>query len=221
MAIFDDSNDLDEPLHDPENLRRRSPLFIFIAAVAALCVTAALLGGYYYLRRKHAAETLARQQQEQQQQQQQSGTAKPVASPEVKIYENQAMPKGAQVLIGGTVQNISGAPLADLSVELELTRRADNSAETRTLALAPKDLAPDEQGRYSLTVLSRDYKRARILRVKSGARSNEVAFTTAPGTQRPPGPSQQTPKTIIVNRPPPRSSNSDFINTPDNPTKVP
>jgi hypothetical protein len=211
------SEKLDAAIHDPEELRSRSrsPLFFIVAVLAALAATSLLLGGYFYLRSRHAAQTLASEQK-----QQGAAPAKPVAQPEVKVFEDQGMIKGAQVIVGGTVQNISNARLADVSLELELTRRADNATETRTLALAPKDLAPSEQGKYSLTVLSRDYKRARILRVKSGARANEVAFTTAPGNQRPAGPPQQGNKTIIVNRPAPRDANGDFINTPDTPTTI-
>ncbi len=215
MSGINDPQNTDAVIHDPEELRRRSPLFFIVAVLIGLALTAGLLGGYFYLRSRHAAETLAQQQQ----QQQQAAPAKPVAPPELKIFEDQAMIKGRQVVIAGTAQNISNAPLADLSVELELIRRSDNSTETRSLPLVPKDLAQNEQGRYSLTVLSRDWKKARVLRVRSGSRSNDVAFTTAPGAQRPPGPPQQTPKTIIVNRP--KTGNDGFINTPDNPVKVP
>jgi hypothetical protein len=209
----------DAAIHDPEELRgrSRSPLFFVIAFLAALLVTSLLLGGYFILRSRHAQQTLEAQKQQEQQAQAQ---AKPAPQPELKIYEDQAMIKGAQVVVGGTVENISKAPLTDISLELELTRRANGATESRTLALTPKDLAPGEQGKYSLTVLSRDYKRARILRVKSGARSDELAFATAQGNQRPAGPPQQNTKTIIVNRPAPRDGNGDFINTPDTPTTI-
>lgn len=214
MSTLNRSSELDAVIHDPEELRSRSrsPLFFVVAVLAGLIVTAVLLGGYYYLRSRHAAQTLVSEQQ-------QSAPVNRAVQPEVKIFEDQAVIKGAQVLIGGTLQNVSNATLADLSLELELTRRTDYAKEARTIPLAPKDLAPNEQGRYSLTLLSRDFKQVRVVRVMSGARANEVAFVTAPGAQRPPGPPPQTNKTIIVNRP--RTSNGDFINTPDNPTKVP
>jgi hypothetical protein len=216
MSITDNSiEELDAAIHDPEELRSRSrsPLFFVVALAAALVVTTALLGGYFYLRSRHAAQTRASEQQS-------AAPAKPVIQPEVKIFEDQAMIKGAQVTVGGVVENISKAALSDVSLELELTRRADGSTESRTVALAPKDLAPGEQGKYSLTVLSRDYRRARVVRVKSGTRSSEIAFATAPGNQRPAGPPQQSNKTIIVNRPAPRDANGDFINTPDTPTTI-
>lgn len=216
MSIINRTQELDTAaIHDPEELRSRSrsPLFFLVAMLAGLAVAAALLGGYFILRSRHAAQTLATEQQ-------QSAPARPVVQPEVKIFEDQAMIKGAQVVLGGTVQNISSASLSDISLELELTRRADGSTESRTIAIAPKDLAPGAEGKYALTVLSRDYKRARILRVKSGARAGEIAFATAPGNQRPSGPPQSNTKTIIVNRPAPRDGNGDFINSPDNPTTI-
>jgi hypothetical protein len=216
MSITDNSvEELDAAIHDPEELRSRSrsPLFFVVALAAALVVTTALLGGYFYLRSRHAAQARVSEQQS-------TAPAKPVIQPEVKIFEDQAIIKGAQVIVGGAVENISKAALSDLSLELELTRRADGSTESRTVALTPKNLASGEQGKYSLTVLSRDYKRARVVRVKSGARSSEIAFATAPGNQRPAGPPQQSNKTIIVNRPAQRDANGDFINTPDNPTTI-
>jgi hypothetical protein len=215
MPTINESFEQEAAIHDPEELRSRSrsPLFFVAAFAAALIFTAALLGGYFYLRSRHAAQTLASQQQS-------AAPNKPVPQPEVKIFEDQAMIKGAQVVVGGTVQNISNAALSDLSLELELTRRADGSTESRTIALAPKNLGPGEQGKYALTVLSRDFKRAKVVRVKSSARTGEIAFATAPGNQRPAGPPQQTNKTIIVNRPAPRDGNGDFINSPDNPTTI-
>ncbi|HEX8175235.1 MAG TPA: hypothetical protein VF543_08955 [Pyrinomonadaceae bacterium] len=215
MSSINKPEEFDAVIHDPEELRgrSRSPLFFVIAFATAFALTAALVGGYFYLRSRHTAQTLAVQQQS-------AAPAKPVIQPDIKIFEDQAMIKGAQVIIGGTVENISKATLSDLSLELELTRRVDGSTESRMLALTPKNLAPGEQGKYSLTVFSRDFKRARVVRVKSGASGNELAFTSLPGSQRPAGPPQQSNKTIIVNRPTPRDGNGDFINTPDNPTTI-
>lgn len=215
MSTINKSEEFDAVIHDPEELRSRSrsTLFFVVAFAAAFALTAALVGGYLYLRSRHTAQTLASQQQS-------AAPVKPVIQPEIKVFEDQAMIKGAQVIIGGTVQNISKAALSDLSLELELTRRADNSTESRTLSLTPKDLAPGEQAKYSLTVFSRDFKRARVVRLKSGAKGGEIAFTSAPGNQRPAGPPQQNNRTVIVNRPAPRDGNGDFINTPDNPTTI-
>jgi hypothetical protein len=199
--------------HDFETESRRSPLFLIISAFCALAVTGGLLAGYMYLQRRHAERTRATQQAMA------TPEKPPAIPPQAQIYEDEAMLKGAQAIIGGTVRNISNQTLADLSVELELTRRQDGSNEQRILPLEPKNLAPDQQGRFSLSVLKRDYRSAHVVRLKSGAGSAEVAFKTAPGAQRPP---ERTPDTtVIVNQSAPRkNTGEEFINTPDNPATI-
>jgi hypothetical protein len=201
--------------HDFETERRRSPLFLIISAFCALAVTGGLLAGYMYLQRRHAERTRAMQQA-------MAPPEKPPAiPPRAQVFEDEAMLKGAQAVIGGTVRNISNETLSDLSVELELTRRKDGSNERRTLALVPKDLAPDQQGRYSLSVLKRDYRSAHLVRLKSGAGAAEIAFKTAPGAQRPPESPPKATETVIVNQSAPRKgSGEEFINTPDNPGTI-
>jgi hypothetical protein len=216
MSSIKSSREFDAVIHDPEELRGRSPFFFLIGFLLALGLTAALVGGYFYLRSRHAAQTLATEQQ-----QKNAAAEKPLPKPEVRIFEDQAKIKGAQALLEGTVENISSAPMNDLSIELQLIpRMADARAVRRTLALTPKDLAPGERGQYSLTVLSRDYKQARVVSVKSSSRAGEIAFATAPGAQRPAGPPASNNKTVIINRPSPKNSNGDFINSPDNPTTI-
>jgi Tfp pilus assembly protein PilN len=205
-------SDMTFETNDTEEERRRSPLFFLIAFIAALAVTASLLLGYMYLRRRHAEQTLTAQQTNQ------TANSKPIVPAKVQVYEDEAMIKGGKALIGGTLHNISQETFSDLSVELELTRRKDNSKEKRTLKIEPKDLAPDQQGRYSLSVLSRDYKSARLTAIRSGASASEIAFHTAAGARRPPEKIQ--PKTVIVNRPPPRKPGEEFLNTPNNPVTV-
>lgn len=194
---------------------KRSKLTLIIAMVCALAITAALFGGYLFLRRRHAQNELARQQAEGSSQTKQTGP------PQLQVYEDDAMLKGGQATISGTVVNISSENVTDISIELELRRRGKSGTEVRALPLSPKDLTPEQQGRYTLTVQTRDFSNARLLRIKSGARPNEIVFKTAPGAQRPPEPPPQTNKTVIVPRPTPRKGEEEFINTPDNPAKVP
>jgi hypothetical protein len=157
------------------------------------------------LRREQAAQTPA---------------AKPVPSPEVQLFVDEAMIKGSQAVLAGTLQNISQEKLSDITVELELKRRKDGALETRTLPLEPRDLAPDAQGRYALTVPSGEYRESRVLHIKTSSRAHEVAFKTAPGAQRPPE-RPQASKTIVVAPSPRRGKGEEFINTPDNPVAVP
>jgi hypothetical protein len=197
-----------------ETETRRSPIILIAAVVCALAITGGLFTGYLYLRRRHAANELARQQAET------PPTQKPTGPPLLQVYEDDALIKGSQAMIGGTLVNISPEDLTDLTVELELHQRKGGGKETRSLPVTPKDLTPQQQGRYTLTVLSRDYSYARLIRIKSNARPTEVVFKSAPGTQRPPEPPPQS-KTVIVPRPTPRKGEEEFINTPDKPARVP
>ncbi|HEV2914008.1 MAG TPA: hypothetical protein VGX92_12070 [Pyrinomonadaceae bacterium] len=194
---------------------KRSPITLVIALCCALAVTGALFAGYYFLRRRHAESQRAMQQT------QAGATSRPTGPPLIQVYEDDAMLKGAQATVGGTVVNISSENLTDILVDVELRRRKDAGVETRSLPLVPKDLAPNQQGRYTLTLLSRDYRHARLLRIKSKEHADEIIFKSAPGAQRPPEPPPQSNKTVIVPRPSPRKGKEEFINTPDNPARVP
>lgn len=190
----------------------RSTKTIVLAVVCALALTAGLFAAYMILRKRHAEQAHAQEQLL-------NPPPTPTASPEIQAFVDDAMIRGHQTLLGGTLQNISNKKIADLSVEISLKRRKDGTAEVRTLTVEPKDLEPNQQGRYSLTVLAQDYSGARLLHVKSSSANGEIAFRTAPGAQRPPErlPQSQT----IVQRPSPRAKGDEFINTPDNPAKVP
>ncbi|HEX8653127.1 MAG TPA: hypothetical protein VF708_20080 [Pyrinomonadaceae bacterium] len=209
-----DYQEASSELNDFEVERRRSPLFLIISALCALAVTGSLLAGYLYLQRRNAEQERARQQA-------MTPPEKPVIPPQAQVYEDEAMLKGAQAIIGGTVNNISKETLSDISVQLELIRRNDGTTEKRTLPLVPKDLAPNQQGRYTLSVLKRNYRGAHLVGISSGAGSNAIAFKTAPGAQRPPEAPPKATETIIVNKPAPRKgSGEEFINTPDDPGKI-
>ena len=197
-----------------ETEARRSPFILIAAVLCALAITAGLFAGYLYLRRRHAENELARQQA------QTPPASKPSGPPLLQVYEDDALIKGSQAMIGGTLVNISAENLTDLAVELELHKRKGGDKETRTLPVTPKDLTPQQQGRYTLMVMSRDYSYARLVRIKSSARPAEVAFKSAPGAQRPPEPPPQS-KTVILPRPTPRKGEEEFINTPDKPARVP
>jgi hypothetical protein len=205
--LLDDSTDL--PEEEQASYGRR----VAVGVLCAILFTAAVLGGYLYLRNRHARETAARELAE-------AREIKPVVPPKAHIYVDDAMIKGPQTIIGGTVQNISAEPLSDLSVEINLTKRKDGFTETKVIPVDPHDIAPGEQGRYSFTITAQDYSAARVLGLKSGdlKAQIQIPFNTLPGAQRPP---EKPPegKTIMVSRPRPRGE--EFLNTPDNPAKVP
>ncbi|MGH9903915.1 MAG: hypothetical protein ACRD68_19060, partial [Pyrinomonadaceae bacterium] len=86
------------------------------------------------------------------------------------------MLKGPQAIIGGIVHNTTEERLEGLAVELELKGRKNGANETRTLKVAPQDLGPGEKGRYSISVASRDWSGARIVRLRGDNRPEDIAF---------------------------------------------
>ncbi|HKQ99365.1 MAG TPA: hypothetical protein VJT09_01755 [Pyrinomonadaceae bacterium] len=197
----------------PEGRRGRSSLIKIVSIVLALAITATMLIGFLVWRKRH--EELVGVAPEAK-----TKTAHTVLPAKVQIFMDEAVRKGSEALIGGTVQNISGENLSNLTVEIELAHRKDAGTEVRVLNVEPGDLAPDQKGRYSLT-LTGNYRSWKLLRIKSGASSNEIGFKTAPGAPRPVERAPETTRTIVVGRPSSPKTGEEFINTPDNPSKIP
>jgi hypothetical protein len=195
---------------------RSGPIWI-ISILAAVAVTAALLLGYLIWRKRHAEQ----QQQVITHHAPKADGTRPQLPVKVRVLLDEPIRKGPEVIIGGTVQNRSGENLSEVAVEFELTHKRDDSTETRVLGVEPKALGPGQEGKYSLT-LAGDYSRMKLLRVVTGAEPREVGFSTAPGAKRPFESPRQTTKTIVVN-PPGKSTKEgeEFINTPDNPSRIP
>lgn len=176
--------------------------------VCALFMLAALLAGCQAFSRQHAGSQPAASELK---------TTNRTA--QAQIVEDEPMLKGSQAVIGGAVRNLSDGKLEGLSIELELRRRTDGSTEVRQASLAPDTLAPGEEGRYALSVPSREWGNARILRLKSSALAADIVYQSVPGAKRPPEriPDRQT-KMVVVPRSKPKGE--EFINTPDNPEKI-
>ncbi len=175
----------------------------------AVCVAALLLAGC-----QASSPQNARHNQEAPQ------TGKSDITAQAQIFEDEAMLKGSQAVIGGTVRNISESKFEGLDVEIELIRRRGGGTEARRVALTPSALAPGEEGRYALTVPSREWGNARILRLHSATLSADIVYRTAPGAKRPPERIADRQPTIVV-VPRPKRQGEEFINTPDNPEKIP
>lgn len=190
--------------------RDRSPIIKTVSILLAIAVTASLLVGFLIWRRNHEASVGIQPKPQPKQ-------AKAALPAKVQIYMDEAVRKGPEAIIGGTIQNISGENLTNLAVEIELSHRKDDGTELRTLNVEPRELAPDQKGRYSLT-LTGDFRSFKLLRIKTDA--DEIGFKAAPGAQRPVERAPEN-RTIIVNRPSPPKQGEEFINTPDNPAKIP
>ena len=193
----------------------RQPVWFKVAAVLSACaVTAALFAGYTLLHQRQAqrAQTLTQTAGQQQ--------PAPAASPQVLVLQDEARLKGTQAILGGTVRNLSPAPLADLHIELELRRRASGALETRLSPLQPSVLEPGAEGRFSLFVTSREWSGSRVVRVLDQAHEQAIAFKLEPGTRRPPERTTSGGTKVVV-VPRPRTTGDGFINTPDTPIAIP
>ena len=174
-----------------------------IGAGAALLITALVFTGYTLLRKRHA----------------ESAPPAPVAevrqAPKLLVMVDEALLQGGKTILGGTVKNTSNEKIDGLSVELELKRRSDASVETQLIALQPAQLEPQQEGRYSLQLKAQDYSSAKLIGLK--ASSGVVPYTTAAGLKRPP--ERLESKTVVVGKP--SSKSGEFLNSPDNPARVP
>ena len=140
--------------------------------------------------------------------------------PAANILIDDAMLAKPYAIIGGTVKNVGGERLENLSVEIELRRRDDGTTQRREVAVEPADLDPGKQGKYSLKVLSDEWSSSRVVSLRGGAARREVAFKSLPGAKRPP--EKIGGNVVIVKTPSRKKANGEeFINTPDNPVKVP
>lgn len=184
-----------------------------IAIISAIAVTAIVIAGYTYLRRRHNQQVQALAAQAQAQN---DDPNVPKGPAKAHIWVDEALLKGGQTTIGGTVKNISNEKLSGIAVGLELRRRKDASLEQISAPIEPSALEPQQEGRYMLKLAAADYSSVRLINLRTGD-SSLIAYTTSPGQKRPP--EKIEPKVVIVPRPP--SKGGEFLNSPDNPARVP
>jgi hypothetical protein len=183
-----------------------------LAVLCALLVTAIVFAGYTYLRKRSAQQRLAAIAA-----QAPPASVIPKGPAKAHIMVDEALLKGGQTIIGGAVRNISAEKLTGLTVALELRRRKDGSLEQTSVTVEPRDLELDQEGRYELKLPAQQYISVRLVGLKGGAESAPLAYTTASGQKR--LPERLEPKVVIV----PRSGakGGEFLNSPDNPARVP
>jgi hypothetical protein len=204
-------------LEENFNEGRRSVLPKIIAVVCALAVGVGVLVGYGFLRRRYAQQQLAKAEEARRAQEALAPTNVPKGPAKVHILVDDALLKGPQTEVRGSVKNISRENLSGLSVELEFRRRKDGLTDLMSIPLDPPQLAPDQEGRYSVILQTRDYGSARLVGVRTSVNSNLIAHISSPGQKRPP--ERLEPKIIIVQRP--SSGREEFLNSPDKPARVP
>ena len=201
---------INDPFHQEDVIarERESGKRKVLAVVCAVAVTAILLAGYVYFRKFHAQEVIAK------------STPPPVVESGPKgpplahvVIDEPSLSKGTTT-IGGVVKNISRQDLTGLSVVIELRRRKDSGVEETLLPVTPAQLQPEQEGSYSLKVSALDYASIRLAGLK--ADSTLIAYNSSQGKKR--TPERLEPRTIVVKR---TGRPGEFINTPDNPGRVP
>lgn len=197
---------------DSELLHEEKPSFgrKLIAGLLALLFTAAVLSAFLYFRNRHVRDVSELQQRE-------ALTNVPRGPVKAHILMDEAISKGGQTTIAGTVKNISHETLSGLAVELELKSRAGRSLERMQVPLNPAQLEQNQEARYLLKLPTQNFGAVRLVSLTAEPNATQLAFTTAVGQKRPL--EKIEPKVVVVPRP--RSKGGEFLNSPDNPARVP
>ena len=202
---------INDPFHPEEAIAREkeSSRRKLLGVVCAVGVTAILLAGYGYIRTYHAQKVI-------------ENTPPPVVETGPKgpalahvVVDEPTIEKG-MTTIGGVVKNISKQELSGIQVVIELRRRKDSGLEESLLPVSPAQLQPDQEGVYSMKAPVQDFASIRLIGVKADPQSNLIAYSSAPGKKRPP--ERLEPRVIVVKR---AGRPGEFLNSPDNPSRVP
>jgi len=200
---------INDPFHPEEAIARErdSGKRKLLAVVCAVGVTAILLAGYGYIRKYHAQKVLS------------ENTPPPVAEkapPLAHVVIDEPTLEKGMTTIGGVVKNISKRELSGVSVVIQLRRRKDAGVEESLLPVTPAQLQPEQEGSYSLKVSAQDFASIRLAGLKADPQSSLIAYSSSQGKKR--TPERLEPKTIVVKR---AGKPGEFINTPDNPARIP
>jgi hypothetical protein len=203
---------INDPFHPDEAIERQkdSNRRVLLGIICAVALTALLLTGYGYFRSRHARQVMATSAQL-------SAPPSPQKGPPLAniVLDEPLLEKGTTVL-KGAVKNISKQPLTGLAVVLELRKRKESLSEERVVPISPNTLQPDEEGTYLLKLPAQDYASLRLVSLVADPNSSSIAYSTSPGKKRPA--ERLAPQTIIVRSP---THVGEFINTPDNPGRLP
>ncbi len=174
-----------------------------ISIIVALFTVLGLASGFMYLRRKFVPPAATIENR--------ATAPRPL---KVQIAEDELYLRKGQVVIGGTVRNISSDTLENLSLTLEVKNKSGQS-EARTIKLDTSTLSPTAETRYNLLLPAESLSGVRLMQVNQGELG--INYKTTTGNPRPLETPPPNKKTIIVERTPRSKAGDDFINTPDNP----
>lgn len=200
-----------DPFHPEEALSRQkeSAKRKLLAAVCAVAITAILFAGYALIRRYHEQQVRA-------------NTPPPVPTPTPKgpalahvVIDEPTLEKDMST-VGGVVKNISNQELSGLTVKLEFHRRKDGKPEQTVLRVTPARLQPGEEGSYAAKFSVDDFRGVRLAGVQAGPESTTIVYSYSQGKKR--QPERLQPEVVTVKR---SGKPGEFLNTPDNPGRVP
>jgi hypothetical protein len=200
---------INDPFHPEDAIarERESSKRKLLAVVCAVGLTAIMLVGYGYIRKFHAQKVMA------------ENTPPPIPEkgpPLAHVIIDEPTLEKGMTTIGGVVKNISKQELSGLSVVIELRRRKDAGVEESVLPVTPAQLQPEQEGSYALKVSAQEFASIRLAGLKADPQSSLIAYHSSQGKKR--TPERLEPKTIVVKR---AGKPGEFINTPDNPSRVP
>ena len=200
---------INDPFHQEEVIarERESTKRKLLGVVCAVAVSAILLVGYGYMRKYHAQRVIAENT---------PPTVPEKSPPLVHIVIDEPTLEKGMTTLGGVVKNISKQELSGLSVVLELRRRKDSGIEETVLPVTPAQLQPEQEGSYSVKVSVQDFASIRLAGLKSESQPALIAYTSSQGKKR--TPERLEPTTIVVKR---SGKPGEFINSPDNPGRLP
>jgi hypothetical protein len=203
---------INNPFHQEEAIAQEhdSNRRLLLGVVCAVAVTALLVAGYAYIRRSHTQRILAENSPLP------VTDSGPKGPPLAHVVVDQPTLEKSFTVIGGVVKNISERELSGVSVLIELRRRKDGGIEEQALPVNPAVLQPQQEGVYSMKAHAQDFASIRLAGVKADPQSSLIVYTSAQGKKRPP--ERFEPRTIVVKR---SGKPGEFINTPDNPGRVP
>jgi hypothetical protein len=201
---------INDPFHPEEALTqyKESNKRKLLATVCAVAITAVLLVGYALVRKYHAMRVAAETP---------PAVDTPVKGPALAhvVVDEPTLEKG-MTTVGGVVKNISKQPLSGLSVTLEFRRRKDGKTEQTVLPVSPGQLDPQEEGAYAAKFSVDEYASVRLAGVQADPQSTLIVYSSSQGKKRPP--ERIPPAIVVVKR---AGKPGEFINTPDNPARIP
>ena len=199
-----------DPFHPEEALsqEKESNKRKLLAVVCAVAITAVLLAGYALVRKYHAMQVAADTTPD-------AAETTPKGPALAHVVVDEPTLERGMTTVGGVVKNISDQQLSGISVMLEFRRRKDGKTEQAVLPVSPGELQPQEEGAYAAKFSIEEFASVRLAGVHVGPKRTLIVYSSSQGKKRTP---ERLPSPIVIKR---AGKPGEFINTPNNPGRVP